>query len=88
MGSTLPTLCPNRDKNWKWHFPFRSGPHQPTLPNGKNEKMKNDLRVLKQILYNMGCQMDLPEGLEVQASSLTTILAEEAPTKKKIIILF
>ena len=54
MGSTLPTLCPNRDKNWKWHFPFRSGPHQPTLPNGKNEKMKNDLRVLKQILYNMG----------------------------------
>ena len=41
----------------------------------KIKKMKNDLHALKQILY---------WGLEVQASYLTMILAEEGPPQPKI----
>ena len=41
-------------------------------------KMKNDLHALKQILYDMDpLTVAFPEDLEVQASYMTTILAEK-----------
>ena len=51
--------------------------------------MKNYLHALKEILHDTGpgssesCQIAIPEGLEVQASYLTTIIAEEGPHHQK-----
>ena len=45
-------------------------------------KTKNDLHALGHL--TVSCQKALPEGLEIQASYLTTILAEKVPPHQKL----